>query len=65
MLKHIFRSKHFFTHCTVKKVSDFPVPNQDVINETLPGGEYLLIPGQGEFGYSRLATGKSLIFFTV
>ncbi len=22
-----------------KKVSDFPVPNQDVTNQTLPGGE--------------------------
>jgi hypothetical protein len=24
---------------TVKKVSDFPVPNRDVTNQTLPGGE--------------------------
>jgi hypothetical protein len=30
---------------TVKKVSNYPVP---FTNQTLPGQEYLIIPGQGE-----------------
>jgi hypothetical protein len=35
---------------TVKKVSDFPVPNWDVINQTLPGQKELnYYSGQGEF----------------
>ncbi len=40
---------------TVKKVSDFPVPSQDVTNQTLPCRE--LFPGQGEFGYSAIPAG--------
>jgi hypothetical protein len=34
---------------TVKKVSSFPVPSRDVINQTLPVGNIIIIPGQGEF----------------
>jgi hypothetical protein len=42
----------------LKKVIDFPVPNRDVTNQTLPGLElfncynyyYEIIPGQEEFG---------------
>jgi hypothetical protein len=37
-----------------KKVSDFPIPSQDVTNQTLPDRELfntsLIIPGQGMFG---------------
>jgi hypothetical protein len=51
---------------TVKKVSSFPVPSRDAINQTLspwPGNIKLFpFPCQGEFGYgdSPLETGKSL-----
>jgi hypothetical protein len=55
---------------TVKKVSDFPVPSQDVTYQTLPG----MSPRQKKFfDYSpparvwlvtfRLGTGKSLSYF--
>ncbi len=37
-----------FTY-TVKKVVDFPVPSREVTNQTLPGGDNLIIPVQGEF----------------
>jgi hypothetical protein len=33
-----------------KRKKDFPVPSRYVTNQTLPGREYLNIPGQGEFG---------------
>ncbi len=32
------------------KVNDFLVPSRDVTNQTLPGGNNLIFPGQGEFG---------------
>jgi hypothetical protein len=28
-----------YVHCTVNKVNDFPVPSQDVTNQTLPDRE--------------------------
>ncbi len=34
---------------TVKKVSDFPVPGMSLAKLSL-AGNYLIIPGQGEFG---------------
>ncbi len=42
----------FYDECeyTVKKVTDFPVSSRDVTNQTLPGGNNLVIPHQGEFG---------------
>ncbi len=49
---------------TVKKVSNFPVPSRDVINQTLPSGEYFNYSRPGRVT-SRLETGKSLTFFTV
>jgi hypothetical protein len=38
--------------CTVKKVSDIPVPSRDVTCQSLPGlgGNNLIIPAQGEIG---------------
>jgi hypothetical protein len=57
---------------TVKKVSGFPVPSQDVTNQTLPSREQfnynyiLIIPGKGEFLLvtSWLGTENPQTFFT-
>jgi hypothetical protein len=48
-------------HCkSKKKVSDFPVPSRDVTK--LPQAENnLIIPGQGEFGYSDIPAGDGKI----
>jgi hypothetical protein len=52
-----------FLHCK-KKVSDFPVPNRDVTNQTLPDQEInCSLPGRVWLVTSRLGTGNSLIFF--
>jgi hypothetical protein len=53
------------TSYTVKKVSGFPVPSRDVIDQTLPGQELLnySYPGRVWFVTSRLGTGKPLNFF--
>jgi hypothetical protein len=37
-----------------------PVPNRDVVNQTLPG-RGTIIPGQGEFGYSGVPAGDGKI----
>jgi hypothetical protein len=45
-------SKYIYRY-TVKKVCDFSIPSRDVNNQTLSGREYfnyLIIPGQEEFG---------------
>ncbi len=49
-------------HCK-KKASDFPVPQPGchLPNSPLPGIQYLIIPGQGEFGTWQ-GTGKSITF---
>jgi hypothetical protein len=51
-------------HCK-KMVSDFPGPNLDVTNQTLPGREKFNYSRQGRVWIvtSRLGTGKSLTFF--
>jgi hypothetical protein len=41
LTKDINLIKLFFFHYTVKKVSDFPVPSLDVINQNLPDREKL------------------------
>jgi hypothetical protein len=50
---------------TVKKVSDIPVPSQDVTYQTLPGREYSFYyrPGRVWLVTSLLGTGMSLTFF--
>ncbi len=50
---------------TVKKVNDFPIPSQDVTNQTLPGPEYLNYsrPGRVWLVTSRQGTGKWQTFF--
>jgi hypothetical protein len=52
---------------TVKKVIDFPVPIRDVTNQTLPGGEYLVIPAmESLFSDIPARDGKiDDLFFTV
>ena len=53
--------------CTVKKVSDFPVPSRDVTNQTLPGRELLNYswPQRVWLVTYRLGVGKTLTLFTV
>ncbi len=50
---------------TVKKFGDFPVPSQDVTNQTLTGSEKLNYsqPGRVWLVTFRLETGKLLTFF--
>jgi hypothetical protein len=56
---HSFCSVHY----TVKKACGFPVPSQDITNQTFPSREkFNYSPGRVA---SRLGTGKSIIFFTV
>jgi hypothetical protein len=46
----------------------FPVPSRDGTNQTLLRGEYLIIPGQGEFGYSNILFGDrkiAILFYSV
>jgi hypothetical protein len=51
----------------LKKFTDFPVPSRDVTNQTLPGRDNLIVPGQGEFGWWHPGWGleNRYPFFTV
>jgi hypothetical protein len=53
-----YMTEHVHISYTVKKVNEFPVPSRDDTNQTLPGGNNLTIPGQGEFGKRHPGWGR-------
>jgi hypothetical protein len=57
--------KNVLQPCTVKKVSDFPIPSRDVTYQTLHGREELNYsrPGRVWLVTSRLGTGNFITFF--
>ncbi len=61
---------HVIDSYTVKKGYRFPAPSRDVTDQTLLGGNNLIIPAQGEFGslVSDIPAGEgkmAYLFFTV